>query len=114
MLKSDKFFHFVTFYQLKKVKKNPRSVCFIDQLLDKSMTGKYIVKLLLEDDTHDHVIGIDCDNKLIYDCMEDYALPLTKQSIDVCGGKRLAPVIKIPNCYEFISGFKPKAKKRKI
>ena len=100
-----------TEYQLKKVQRNTKQACFKYQLLHEMTEGKYIVKLKLEDDTQQHVIGIDCDNQLIYDCMEQYALPLMEYNLNNCGGKEYAKVHQIKDCWQVTTSMKNKSKK---
>ena len=102
-----------TSYQLKKVPRDKTQKCFKNQLLNDMTHGKYIMKLKLEDDTQQHVIGIDCDSQLIYDCMEEYALPLTEKNLNNCGGKQYAKVDQIKDCWELTTSMKHKHKKPK-
>ena len=102
-----------TSYQLKKVQRNKTQQCFLYQILNEMTHGKYMVKLKLEDNTQQHVIGIDCDKQLIYDCMEEYALPLNNQNINNCGGKQYAKVYQIKDCWELIPHLTKKNKKTK-
>jgi hypothetical protein len=49
-----------------------------------------------------HVIGINCHDKVIYDCEEDFELELSKDNIDLCCGMNSGGVETIRICFEII------------
>ena len=91
-------------YQLQSVNLNDYDGSFMEYLLDKKTSGKYISQLEAHGGSKTHVVGIDCDEKVILDCHEQYALSLSKKNLDYCCGKYLLGVKKIPYCYEVVKG----------
>ena len=82
---------------------------YIDQFITDTTTGKFIAQLKFCRGENNHVVGIDCDEGLIYDCYEQYALKLNRNYLGVCGGYDGATILKIPFCFEL----KPRQKKHK-
>ena len=85
-------------YCLRKVTKIAN--CYMNQLVKSNMKGKYIVQLQFNNGQGTHVVGIDKDINVIYDCMEDCALNLTKASLNYCSGKQGLLIESIPICYK--------------
>ena len=74
-------------FQLQKVKGVGNVTDRLDFLLNPSSTGKYICQLRTNANVCQHTVGVDCDKKMIYDCMEKKKLPLTRESFDQCCGQ---------------------------
>eukprot|EP01047_Picozoa_sp_COSAG01_P035524 COSAG01_NODE_2733_length_7167_cov_48.846067_5_plen_330_part_00 len=63
-------------------------------LLNRGENGKYMGGegglFVASPETHEgcagHMVGIDADKGLIYDCAEEFALPLTAENLDRCSG----------------------------
>ena len=92
-------------YNLKSVPK-PKGGCYKNQLINDKKHGKFIVMLKLTDGQYSHVVGVDCDLGKIFDCMEDYALDLTTENFDFCGGTVGVKVYSIPVCFELVDNGK--------
>ena len=92
-------------YVLKSIPK-PNNGCYKNKLLNDCHEGKYIVMLKLTDGQYSHVVGVDCDEKKIYDCMEDYGLELTSDNFDFCGGTLNEKVHSIPICFQLMDNNK--------
>ena len=58
-------------------------------------------------------VGIDCDNRLIWDCAEQYALELTESNLNFCAGKDGEVLKHMIHCYE-IENQNVKRKSRSI
>jgi hypothetical protein len=60
----------------------------LDKLYETLMTyrGLYVVSPETHEGCAGHMIGLDLDRRLIYDCAEPYALPLTVENLDRCAG----------------------------
>ena len=94
--------------KVKDVDTNSR----VDYILAPTTTGKYLCELMTYSGRSTHVIGIDCDEKLIYDCMENYVLVLNRRTLDHCcgslsNGLKLISILGELKC-------KRQAKKRKM
>ena len=85
---------------LKTPNHDPKHKCYKGQLLDTNSTGKYIVRLSIVGGLDIHVVGIDCDNRLIWDCAEEYALELTYDNLNLCAGKDGEVLQYIIHCYQ--------------
>jgi hypothetical protein len=94
-------------YSLVKVRK---CSSFSDYLLDDNTTGLYICKLETKINTKTHVVAIDCDNKTVFDCMEDYSLYLTKENLDYCCGQDAIGLKSISSCFCVMKQRKSKMK----
>ena len=92
-------------YALKSVQK-PVNGCYKEWLINTNIHGKYVVMLKMGDGEYSHVVGVDCDKNLIYDCMEKYALELNSDNFDFCGGKEDVKVKCIPICFELVDNGK--------
>ena len=103
LLQKDKNIYFT----LKKV---PQKMPYLDLMLDESTTGKYICQLCTNAGSETHVIGIDCDQKKVFDCMEKVVLRLRKRNIDHCCGPNENGIKKITKCYQIVATQKPKKK----
>ena len=103
LLQNDKNIYFT----LKKV---PQKMPYLDLMLDESTTGKYICQLCTNAGSETHVIGIDCDQKKVFDCMEKVVLRLRKRNIDHCCGPNENGIKKITKCYQIVATQKPKKK----
>ena len=75
-----------TKYTLKKVPKQD-NISYLDQMTSMTAAGMYLCQLETNNNQNSHVIGIDCDKKVIYDCEEEYALHLNIQNLDRCCGR---------------------------
>jgi hypothetical protein len=67
--------------------------------LDDSTAGLYICMLETKINTKTHVVAIDCDNKTVFDSMEDYLLYLTKENLDYCCGHDALGLKSISSCF---------------
>lgn len=92
-------------YVLKSVPK-PVNGCYKEWLININKKGKYVVMLKMSDGEYSHVVGVDCDKNLIYDCMEKYALELNSDNFDFCGGMEDVKVKCIPICFELVDNGK--------
>ena len=92
-------------YNLLKVPRTNRNG-YIDQFLNDTSSGKFIAQLRFEGKENFHLVGIDCDAKLIFDCYEQYALKLTRNNMSCCAGYDGAKIAKIPFCFELQSNNK--------
>ena len=97
-------------YCLKKV---PETMPYLDMMLDPTTTGQYICQLCTKAGSESHVIGIDCDDKRIYDCMEKYVFHLTLENIDYCCGPNENGIKKFIRCLEIVRTQKPNKQKKK-
>ena len=61
--------------------------------------GCYVVTLGSEIGFSTHCVAIDCDRRLIYDCMENYVLLLNRKNLDYCLGSYSNGVKCIPQCF---------------
>ena len=104
-------------YQLKKVQKNENNnkrSCYVKHLLDKNTKGLYICQLTTYSNEKTHIVGIDCDEKLIYDCMERYYLKLSKDTLDYCCGINNLGLREITTCRRVIQQPAKKNKKQLV
>jgi hypothetical protein len=83
-------------YQLVKVRKEKD---FLDFVLREDTQGLYLCMLETKSGSKSHVIGIDCFNKTIYDCMEKFGLVLNKENIDYCCGQGSFGLQSICSCF---------------
>ena len=90
-------------YRLKRKKHSNGNQCHIEFLLQPDSKGLYICVTQPRVAYATHVIGINCDDKVIYDCEEDFELKLTKDNIDLCCGMNSGGVEAIRICFEIIS-----------
>ena len=81
----------------------PLTKGYLDQIVDDIKHGKYVCLLKFNNGNDKHVVGIDCDAdpKLIFDCMEDKAMPLTRENLNNLSGDDDESVYleKITLCY---------------
>ena len=100
----DTLFHLlqreIGFNILKTPNLDPKHKCYKDQLLSKNSTGKYLVRLSFVGGLDTHVVGIDCDNRLIWDCAEQFALELTESNLNFCAGQDGEELKHIIHCYQ--------------
>ena len=75
--------------------------------MDSSTKGQYICQLCTKAGSESHVIGIDCDDNRIYDCMEKFVLHLTKENIDYCCRPNENGIKKIIHCLQKVSTQRP-------
>ena len=81
-------------------------------IVDENTKGQYVVGLKSRTNIRTHCVAIDCDKKLIYDCMENHIIHLNQGNLDHCVGDDQMGVEYIPHCYKIIPIMK-KTKKRK-
>ena len=74
-------------FYLEKVKGVNKVEDRLAYILDSTTTGKYICQLKTNAHECSHSVGIDCDNALIYDCMQNNKLPLNMKSLKLCCGE---------------------------
>ena len=97
-------------WTLAKVKNHQYTPCGYKKfLLNRNTTGFYIATLGTEQGFAKHCVAIDCDKRLIYDCMENYVLYFDKRNLNYCLGSYETAVKCIPHCYEI--QMKPISKK---
>ena len=96
-------------YFVNKVPKTRKDASYLSQLLDHNTSGKYIARLRFSNKQNHHYVGIDCDTKLIWDSIEEYAMHLTVENLNYCSGK---PGITI-EVIEAVYTFQNNNKKRK-
>ena len=90
-------------YTLAKIKGFQYQSCgYLDYILDKNTKGKYIVGLKTKCGVNTHCVSIDCDNRLIYDCMENHVLVLHRKTLDHCVGDDQLGVGSISHCLKII------------
>ena len=100
-------------YNLHRVPRSNKNG-YVEQFLHDTTSGKFIAQLKFTTGENHHIVGIDCDKRVIFDSMEDYAMTLTKSNLDACSGSKGSKLAKIPFCFELKpSGkqFKKKARK---
>ena len=100
-----------TVYQLKKVKKTKGYHCYLKMLLDWSLEGRYIAQLQYDNGNKEHTVGIDMKNKIIFDCMEPFAMHLTKENLNYISGTGSAKIESIPIMYEIVRSNKKRKSK---
>lgn len=86
-------------YDLCKVSRTNKNG-YLSQLINDTTSGQFIAQLKFDDGENFHLVGIDCDKQLIFDCYEKYALKLTKNNFDCCSGYGGGKIAKIPFCFE--------------
>lgn len=90
-------------YQLKKKKISKCSrQCHIEYLLDNETKGLYLCSLDPCMGSTTHVIGIDCDNKLILDSEETHKLELTMANLNRCCGFNSGGIKSIRLCFMIV------------
>ena len=89
-------------YDVLRVKMEGNQHCYMKQLMDIDREGKYVVELKYSNRPQTHVVGIDCDNGLIWDSSEFHALELTKKNLNYCAGKTGSKLTSIPHCYQIV------------
>ena len=90
-----------TTYNLCKMKKKMGSNhCCIDYLLKDDTKGMYVC--VLDDNNGDalHTITIDCNKKVVYDCLNDYVMKLETEALEFCVGPLGGGLDSISTCYE--------------
>ena len=91
----------------------PLTKGYLEQILDDIKHGKYVCLLKFSNGNDKHVIGIDCDAepKLIFDCMEDKAMPLTRENLNNLSGDDDESVFlqKITLCYKLVDNNKKRS-----
>ena len=93
-------------YNLKNVKKMNPKEGYMNQLIHNTFTGKYIVQLRYGDGVNTHAVTVDCDNRVIFDCMEQYSLTLCEESFHYCGGHEGSTIASINTCFEIVDNEK--------
>ena len=89
-------------YNLKRVSR-PNGISYLKLLLENDKTGQYICQFEMSDGTTDHVVGIDCNLRHIYDSYEQHAIRLSKENLDYCCGDEESLTLKrIVYCYELV------------
>jgi hypothetical protein len=83
-------------YQLVKLKKVGN---FLEYLLKSDTKGIYICMLHTKKGAKSHTIGIDCDNKTIFDCMEEFSLVLNERNLYYCSGHGTFGLKLISSCF---------------
>ena len=91
-----------TTFKLEKVKGVREISDRLDYLLAKETKGMYICQLRSLAMTSKHVVGVDCDNGWIYDCMEIEKLPLSLESFNYCCGEHENGIKEIASWAKFI------------
>ena len=86
---------------------------YLKYIMNSSTRGQYVVSLGNERQQASHCVAIDCDKKLIYDCMEKYVLSFTRKNLNYCAGSDEIGVHCIPHCYKIIQTARKLPKKRK-
>ena len=86
---------------------------YMSYILDDSTAGRYVCALQTECSQVTHCVAVDCDNGLIFDCMEKHVLALNKKNLDHCVGADQMSVKSIPLCYRIIAQMKSSKRKRK-
>ncbi len=76
---------------------------FVDFLFDPQTKGLYLCTLETNIGSKTHVIGVDCSNKTIFDCMEDYSLCLSKENLDYCCGQDAFGLKSICSCFSVVT-----------
>ena len=89
-------------YDLRRVAYLGKNKTYLDIMLDKETKGQYICQLKTSVGTSRHVVGIDCNKKVIFDCCERYALKLSLKNLHYCCGENFAKLDKIVYCYQLV------------
>ena len=89
-------------YNLKKVAHYGKEKTYIDIMLDEDTKGQFLCQLRTSTGTSTHVIGVDCNRKLIFDCCEKYALKLTRDNLDYCCGEESGKLDRIIYCFQLV------------
>ena len=88
-------------YRLKKIK-FPGQHCHMRFLFDNKTKGLYLCCLDPYMGSSTHVVGIDCDNKLILDCEETHKLELTNANLNRCCGFNSGGIKSIGLCFAIV------------
>ena len=83
---------------------------YTTHLLKEDTKGIYVCCLQTSNTLMSHVISIDCDRSLIFDCMESNVLKLSRTNLDRCAGRDQMYIYKISLCYQIVTA---PAKKKK-
>ena len=75
-------------YQVQRVRlwKDCVSKDITEMIIDELQEGMFVAILQDKNGGSSHAIGIDASKKLIYDCLEEKALPLNKGNLSICCG----------------------------
>ena len=73
----------------------------MNQFLDPNSSEKYIACLIFSKNDNQHYVSIDCDNKLIWNSIEEYAMNLTLENLNFCTGKYAVTIKMIETTYRF-------------
>jgi len=98
-------------FQLCKVSKEGLKGGYYEYLFHKDRVGKYLCQLEAHGGAKTHVIGVDCDNKVIVDCHEPFALTLTEENLNHCCGPYFVGVRSIPYCLQLKPQLRKQSKK---
>ena len=89
-------------YTLKKIPISKMGLSYLDYILDNETNGQFLCQLQSQGGSKLHVIGVDCNEKVILDCCEQYELKLTMNNLHHCCGRYLKGLKKIAYCVEMI------------
>ena len=89
-------------YTLKKIPISKMGISNLDYILDNETNGQFLCQLQSQGGSKLHVIGVDCNEKVILDCCEQYELKLTMNNLHHCCGRYLKGLKKIAYCVEMI------------
>ena len=89
-------------YTLKKIPISKMGISYLDYILDNETNGQFLCQLQSQGGSKLHVIGVDCNEKVILDCCEQYELKLTMNNLHHCCGRYLKGLKKIAYCVEMI------------
>ena len=84
----------------------------LSQLLNSETNGLYLCGLKTKSGMNSHVIGIDCTHQKIYDCEEEYALPLSEKNISHCCGNNSGGLAEVN--IRFLVQETPRKKRKKL
>ena len=101
-------------HQLKKVNANnivKGDKCgYMAYLLNKDTKGYYLCQITTEGGQKSHIVGLDCTNGEIYDCMETHTLKLNRENLDYISDVKLGGISGIYVCKEIIKQLQKKTK----
>ena len=98
---TDKMVRDVGYHVCRVSKVEELGSSYLNQFLHPDSKGKYIARLLFSDNNDQHYVSIDCDNRLIWDTLEEYAMDLTLENLNYCSGKDGIHILKIMAAYKF-------------
>ena len=96
-------------YQLQRVRlwKDCMSKDITEMVVEELQEGMFVAILQDKNGGSSHAVGVDASKKLIYDCLEERALPLNKGNLSICCG-----INKEFNRIKFVGQIKMKDQKK--